>query len=422
MRRFQLFSLIFCFQLTMLAQPLKRVSPESVGMSSALLHNADVPIQASIDAGEIPGAVLAVVRHGKMAYIQAYGNKQIYPTKEAMTKETIFDMASCSKCMGTTMCVMKLLETGRIRLLDPVSRYIPGFQDWQPKDGGEKTTIRIEDLLTHTSGLLPYANATDLSRKYGAPNPAGLKEYICTCRKDFEPKTGMQYSCINFITLQYIVEKITGQTLRQFARENVFGPLKMNHTDYLPCAPDANGVWKNTDEPVWASLMPDQDWRAIVAPTTKQPDGSVLRGMVHDPLARIMNGGISGNAGVFSNADDIAILCAALLNGGEWNGARVLSPLTVEAMRTVPRSVSKFGRALGWDCFSPYASNNGDLFSNQTFSHTGFTGTSIVIDPVNDCAVILLVNAVHPEEGRSSMIRLRSVVSNAVAGAILVKG
>lgn len=421
MNRIIFFTLVICLHLSILAQPLKRTSPESVGMSSALLHNADVPIQASIDAGEIPGAVLAVVRHGKMAYIQAYGNRQIYPTKEPMTIETIFDMASCSKCMGTTMCVMKLLETGRLRLLDPVSRYIPGFQDWQSKDGGEKTTIRIEDLLTHTSGLLPYANATELARKYGSPNPEGMKEYICTCRKDFEPKTGLQYSCINFITLQYIVEKITGQSLRDYARENVFGPLKMNHTDYLPCAPDTNGVWNNTTEPVWASLMPGQDWRSIVAPTTKQADGSVLRGMVHDPLARIMNGGISGNAGVFSNADDIGILCAALLNGGEWNGARVLSPLTVKTMRTVPQSVSKFGRALGWDCFSPYASNNGDFFSRQTFSHTGFTGTSIVIDPENDCAVILLVNAVHPEEGRSSMIRLRSVVSNAVAGAILKK-
>ena len=421
MRRTSLFALVLCLSMLMQAQPLKRTTPESVGMSSSLLHNADAAIQASIDAGEIPGAVLAVVRHGKMAYIQAYGNRQVYPTKEAMTTETIFDMASCSKCMGTTMSVMKLLETGRLRLLDAVNRYIPDFEDWQPKEGGGKVTIRIEDLLTHTSGLLPYGPAAELARKYGTPNPAGMMEWICTCRKDFEPKTDFQYSCLNFITLQNVVEKITGQSLRDFARENIFGPLQMNHTDYLPCAPDANGVWKNTADPVWASLMPGQDWRSIVAPTTKQEDGSVLRGMVHDPLARLLNGGISGNAGVFSNADDIAILCAALLNGGEWNGVRVLSPLTVEAMRSVPRSVSEFGRTLGWDCFSPYASNNGDLFSRQTFSHTGFTGTSIVIDPENDCAVILLVNAVHPEEGRGGMIRLRSVVSNAVAGSIVKK-
>ena len=250
--------------------------------------------------------------------------------------------------------------TGRLRLLDAVNRYIPDFEDWQPKEGGGKVTIRIEDLLTHTSGLLPYGPAAELARKYGTPNPAGMMEWICTCRKDFEPKTDFQYSCLNFITLQNVVEKITGQSLRDFARENIFGPLQMNHTDYLPCAPDANGVWKNTADPVWASLMPGQDWRSIVAPTTKQEDGSVLRGMVHDPLARLLNGGISGNAGVFSNADDIAILCAALLNGGEWNGVRVLSPLTVEAMRSVPRSVSEFGRTLGWDCFSPYASNNGE--------------------------------------------------------------
>jgi CubicO group peptidase (beta-lactamase class C family) len=322
MRLFFTCTLAFILLVPALAQPLKRTSPESVGMSPTLLHNADIAIQASIDAGEIPGAVLAVVRHGKMAYIKAYGYRQVYPTKEEMTVETIFDMASCSKSMGTAMSVMKLIETGRIRLLDPVSRYIPGFQDWQAKDGGEKVTIRIEDLLTHTSGLLPYASATELAKKYGAPNPEGMKEYICTCRKDFRPKSDFQYSCINFITLQYIVEKITGQSLRDFARENIFGPLNMNHTDYLPCAPDADGIWRNTAEPVWASLMPGKDWRSIVAPTTKQKDGSVLRGMVHDPLARIMNGGISGNAGVFSNADDIAILCAALLNGGEWNGGK----------------------------------------------------------------------------------------------------
>jgi len=419
MKRFSFLILFFCLNFVVQAQPLKRVSPESVGMNSAMLKNADAAIQACIDAGNTPGAVLAVVRHGKMAYLKAYGNRQVYPTQEPMTTETIFDMASCSKSMGTAMSIMKLLETGRLRLLDPVSRYIPGFEDWQPKDGGESTTIRIEDLLTHTSGLLPYGPTAELARKYGAPNPAGMKEYLCTCRKDFEPKTDFQYSCLNFITLQYVLEEITGQSLREFARENIFGPLHMNHTDYIPCAPDANGVWKNTDEPSWAALMPGQDWRSIVAPTTKEADGSVIRGMVHDPLARIMNGGISGNAGVFSNADDIAILCAALLNGGEWNGARVLSPLTVKAMRTVPRSVSSLGRALGWDCFSPYASNNGDIFSSQTFSHTGFTGTSIVIDPENDCAVILLANAVHPSEGRGGMIRLRSVVSNAVAGAIV---
>ena len=154
-----------------------------------------------------------------------------------------------------------------------------------------------------------------------------------------------------------------------------------------------------------------------VAPTEKQPDGSVLCGQVHDPLARVMNGGISGNAGVFSCAEDIAVLCAALQNGGEWNGHRILSPLGVKAMHTVPRATATLGRTLGWDNFTAYASNNGDYFSPNTYGHTGYTGTSIIIDPDNDTSVILLVNAVHPEDGHS-MVRLRSLVANVVAASI----
>jgi CubicO group peptidase (beta-lactamase class C family) len=131
-----------------------------------------------------------------------------------------------------------------------------------------------------------------------------------------------------------------------------------------------------------------------------------------------MNGGISGNAAVFSSAEDIAILCAALQNGGSWNGKRILSPFAVKAMRTVPRAVSTLGRTLGWDCFTAYASNNGDLLSPNTYSHTGYTGTSIVIDPDNDISIILLTNHVHPKD-EHGVVRLRSLVSNAVASAIL---
>ena len=130
-----------------------------------------------------------------------------------------------------------------------------------------------------------------------------------------------------------------------------------------------------------------------------------------------MNGGISGNAGVFSCAEDIAVLCAALQNGGEWNGHRILSPLGVKAMCTVPRATATLGRTLGWDNFTAYASNNGDYFSPNTYGHTGYTGTSIIIDPDNDTSVILLVNAVHPEDGHS-MVRLRSLIANVVAASI----
>lgn len=424
------FLILFFGLQTLVAQPLQRVAPEQVGIDSRKLMYADEAIETAIANKEIPGAVLAVVRNGKMAYLKAYGNKRIVPNIEPMTTNTIFDMASCSKSMSTAVCAMILAERGKIRFLDPVSRYIPGFKDWESEDGKDKKVIRIADLLTHTSGLPPYAPAAELEKKYGSPNPAGLMEYITGCKRDFKPQTDFQYSCLNFITLQHIIETVSGQSLRDFARENVFDILGMNHTDYLPCQRDKKGNWVTVVNEE-TRRQGDKESRAVlvnsstpslvnfsdIAPTEKQPNGQILCGQVHDPLARILNGGISGNAGVFSCAEDIAILCAALQNGGEWNGHRILSPQGVKAMRTVPRATAGLGRSLGWDVFTSYASNSGDFFSPNTYGHTGYTGTSIVIDPDNDTSVILLINAVHPEDGHS-VVRLRSLVSNAVASSI----
>lgn len=410
------FLFIILFTVQSNAQGLQRVAPEQVGMDSRKLMYADEAIEEAIANKDIPGAVLAVVRNGKMAYLKAYGNKRVYPQVEPMTVNTIFDMASCSKSMSTAVCTHILAERGKVRMLDPVDFYIPGFKNWENEDGKEKKVIRIADLLTHTSGLPSYGPVAQLEKQYGSPSPDGLMEYIANCRRDFKPQTSFQYSCLNFITLQRIIETVSGQSLRQFARENLFDILGMAHTDYLPCIRNKEGKWINTADASWASVT-EGDWHSLIAPTEKQPDGSVLCGQVHDPLARIMNGGISGNAGVFSCAEDIAILCAALQNGGEWNGRRILSPLGVKAMRTVPRATAALGRTLGWDNFTAYASNNGDYFGPNTYSHTGYTGTSIVIDPDNDTSVILLINSVHPEDGHS-VVRLRSLVSNAVATSI----
>lgn len=408
--------LLFAGSQVAMAQPLQRVAPEQAGMDSRKLMYADEAIEKAIADKDIPGAVLAVVRDGKMAYLKAYGNKRVYPQVEPMTTHTIFDMASCSKSMGTAVCVLQLAEQGKLRMLDPVSLYIPHFRSWESEDGKDKKTIRIADLMTHTSGLPPYAPAAELEKKHGSPSPEGLIEYIATCRRDFKPQTDFQYSCLNFITLQHIIEIVSGKSLRDFARENLFDVLGMNYTDYLPCERDKNGQWFNTVDAHWAGIT-EGDWHNLIAPTEKQPNGQVLCGQVHDPLARILNGGISGNAGVFSCAEDIAVLCAALQNGGEWNGRRILSPLGVKAMRTVPRATATLGRTLGWDNFTAYASNHGDLLSPNTYGHTGYTGTSIVIDPDNDTSVILLTNAVHPEDGHS-VVRLRSLVANAVAASI----
>ncbi len=396
------------------AQPLKHVSPEKVGMDSRRLLKADSIIEDAIRQGHIPGAVLAVVRHGKMAYLKAYGNRQVWPKVQPMTTNTIFDLASCSKAISTALSALILCEEGKFRMLDAVNRYIPGFEDWKDETDG-LTTIRIHHLLTHTSGLPAYYSPP----ADAVPDPDAAIERIAHMKRAFKPGTGFRYSCLNFITLQRVIETTSGMSLRDFSRSRIFEPLGMNHTDYIPCAPDADGVWRNTDQPCWAPLMPEgQDWRSIVAPTTRQGADSVLCGMVHDPLARIMNGGISGNAGLFSSAEDIAILCAMLQAEGTWEGKCIMSRQAARLLRTVPRFAEPFGRTYGWDCYSDYASCRGDLFSPQTYCHTGFTGTGIVIDPELDCSVILLTNSVHPDEGGST-IRLRSLVSNAVAASIV---
>ena len=416
--RLSCFALVFGFGLlaaSAAAQTLPRTLPERVGMSSGHLAYADTAILRAIDAGDIPGAVLAVVKDGKMAYLKAYGYRSIRPKREKMTTNTIFDMASCSKPMSTAMCAMVLVDRGMLRLSDAVENFIPGFKNWISPDGKRETTIRVRHLLTHTSGLPPYAPVEELKAKYGSNNPDSLIAYIASWRRNFEPGTDFSYSCLNYITLQRIVEKISGMSLRDFARTNIFAPLGMNHTDYIPCLEDKNGKWITSSLPVWAH---DGSWTSEVAPTQEQENTrQMLRGQVHDPLARVMNAGISGNAGVFSTADDIALLCAALINGGELNGRRILSPATVRIMQTVPKGLEQFGRTPGWDNSSDYSSNLGDLLSASAYGHTGFTGTMIDIDPENRLAVILLSNAVHPD-GKGSMIRLRAVVTNAVAAAI----
>ena len=379
------------------SQPIPRVSPQDAGMDAQRLSNVDGIIMNSIEKGEVPGAVLAVVRDGKMVYLKSYGNKSVYPKKEKMEVNTIFDLASVSKPLGAAISIMQLVEQGKIRLTDNVSMYIDGFKGYQDPETGRTIDIRIVDLLTHSSGLPPYAPAADLVQKYGSPSPEGLIEYISNCKRDFKPTTKFQYSCLNFITLQHVLQNVTGMKLMHYTQKNVFDVLGLKNTMFNP----------------------DKKFFSNIAPTEKQPDGSVILGKVHDPLARLLNDGNSGNAGVFSNAEDMAIIAAALMNGGEYNGKRILGSLTVETMTTIPRGLEHIGRSMGWDNYSSYASNAGNLFHPvRTYGHTGYTGTSFIIDPVSKVAVILLANSVHPED-IGSVVRLRALVANAVAGSVV---
>ena len=397
MKNFYLFLSFLLVSVSIIAQPLKRVSPQESGMDPVRLSQVDRIIEESIKTGEIPGAVLAVVRDGKMAYLKAYGNKSVYPSQEKMTVNTVFDLASVSKPVGTAIAFMQLVEQGRVRLTDNVSMYIPGFKPWTDTVTGRKIEIRVVDLLTHTSGLPPYAPVATIVEQSGAPNPTALMSWISNCKRDFKPTSDFQYSCLNFVTLQNILQNITGMKLMDYSKKNVFDVLGMKNTTYNP----SGEVLK------------------LVAPTEKQKDGSVLLGRVHDPIANILNDGNSGNAGVFSNAEDLAILAAALMNDGEYNGKRILGKLTLETMTRVPAQVMSEGRSLGWDNFSSYASNNGNLFHpDRTFGHTGYTGTSFIVDPVSKTAVILLAHRVHPVD-KGSVVRLRALVANAVAGSVI---
>lgn len=376
-----------------IAQGLIQLAPAATGLNESKLTNADNAIQLSIYRKEIPGAVLGVVSKGKMVYLKAYGNKQTYPDVQPMSVNTVFDLASCTKPLATATSVMILIEKGMIGLNDNVASYLPGFSNFT--EGKDEKQIKIIHLLTHTSGLPTYAPVSALEKRTGLPLPQVLTLYIDSCRREFEPGSNMKYSCLNYITLQHIVETVSGKNLRDFCKENIFDVLNMAQTDFNP----------------------SDEMKIECAPTEKQKNGSVLKGVVHDPLARVMNEGISGNAGLFSNVNDLGILVAALMNGGEINGKRILSPLSVNLMTTLPESLKKFGRTPGWDMSSAYSGCKGDLFSSSTYCHTGYTGTSIVIDPENDIAVILLTNRVHPTD-RGSVAKLRTSVANAVAGSI----
>ena len=390
------------------AQPLERVSPMRVGMSLEHLKYADSVIISAIGDRMIPGAVLGVVRRGKIAYLKAYGNRSVEPDSVAMEVNTVFDIASCSKPLSTAISAMILVDRGQLRLLDMVDFYIPDFKNWRGEDG-KRRSIRIIDLLTHTSGLPAYVDMGKLEQESGVGNSGALLDYISDCDRLFEPQTDFKYSCLNYVVLQHIIEMVSGSNLRTFAKSNIFEPLGMYHTDYIPTRRDSNGMWVTPNPPAWMDS---------IAPTQCQPNGQILKGQVHDPIARISNSGVSGNAGVFSTAEDMALMAMMFLRKGEYNGTRVLSPLAVKTMTSVPRHINSLGRTPGWDVFSAYSSNKGDLVSGSAYGHSGYTGTSIVIDPENDLAIILLTNSVHPTNGKS-VIRLRSLVTNCVAAAVI---
>jgi len=342
---------------------------------------ADTEINRAIDAGQLPGAVLVIGHDGEVAYRKAYGSRSLVPEREPMTVDTIFDLASLTKVLATTPCLMKLLEEGRLRLDDPVTNYLPEFQ-------GGQSAITVRNLMTHFSGLKPDVDLATPWTGYDTGIAKALTE-----KPAGPPGLHFVYSDINFILLGEIVRRLSGESLPDYAHHLVYEPLGMVDTMFQPPA----------------SL------RARIAPTEiDAATGQPLRGVVHDPTSRNM-GGIAGHAGLFGTADDLARFCQMMLDNGSAGGLQLFSALTIDKF-TTPQSPpdQPVLRGLGWDIDSPLSGNRGDLFPIGSYGHTGFTGTSIWIDPFSRTYVILLANAVHPHRGKP-LTSLRGRIATLVA-------
>jgi CubicO group peptidase (beta-lactamase class C family) len=354
------------------------------------LAEIDTAVGAAIKRGDCPGAVVLVVHAGAVAYRKAFGNRAVKPDEVAMTADTVFDMASLTKPVATGTSVMILIQQGKLKPDDLVSKHWPAFA----ANGKDKVTV--EHLLLHTSGLTADNALADY-----ADGRAKALERIAALKLEAPAGERFKYSDVGFIALGELVERVSGTPVDAFAKKHVFEPLKMTDTSFNP----AEAIKKR------------------IAPTGLR-DGKTILGAVHDPRAFKMDG-VAGHAGLFSTADDLARYCRMLLREGELDGARVLDAKTVKLF-TEPHAVpvldkgkeSKGARSFGWDVDTSYSAPRGALFKKgEGYGHTGFTGTSVWIDPGTKTAVIVLTNRVHPDD-KGNVTRLRREVATIVAEAV----
>ncbi|HEX4606765.1 MAG TPA: serine hydrolase domain-containing protein [Urbifossiella sp.] len=358
----------------------------------------DTAVEAALKRGDCPGAVVLVIHKDKVVFRKAYGNRAVRPTVEPMTLDTVFDMASLTKPVATGSSIMLLIEKGKLRPEDPVAKHWPAF------GANGKPDVTVAQLLLHTSGL----TADNAIADYADGREKAL-ERVTALKLEAAPGTRFKYSDVGFIVLGELVEKLGGMPVDRFAKAHIFDPLKLTDTGYRPAG----------------------DLLKRVAPTGLR-SGLTIRGEVHDPRSFKM-GGVAGHAGLFGTADDLARYARMLLRGGELDGVRVLKPETVELFtkaREVPPAPPAKGkdapsvkqaRSYGWDVDTSYSGPRGDGFRRgEGFGHTGFTGTSLWVDPRSGTAVVILTTRVHPDD-MGNVVRLRREVANAVAGAVGVK-
>lgn len=357
-------------------------APDAVGMSASRLESIDRVVQRGIKAGGYPGAAVVVGRKGAAVWQKGFGNLSWTEASGSVDPDrTIYDVASLSKVIGTTTAVMVLYDEKKIDLDAPVFRYLPAFS------GGMKDAVTVRDLLTHRSGL---PAGRDLWRK--ARSPSEAREMILATPLEYRPNAGYIYSDLGADVLGMIVEEVSGQRLDIFLTNRVFGPLGMHDTFYRPA----------------------DSLRYRIAPTEiTPPRGYPLRGEVHDENAYAL-GGIAGHAGLFSTAADISIFAQMMLNGGTYDGVQIISDSTVSLFtrRTAGH------RALGWDTADgDYGS--GKYLTERAYGHTGYTGTSIWIDPDREMFVVLLTNRVHAAKAQRPARIIADVRSDLSDAAVL---
>jgi uncharacterized protein YbbC (DUF1343 family)/CubicO group peptidase (beta-lactamase class C family) len=353
----------------------------SLGFEPSRLALIDAQVESEIEIGNLPGCVILIGRREGVAFAKSYGHRQVEPTAEMMTLDTGFDMASITKPVATATSIMLLVERGQLRLGDTVATYIPEFGQ------NGKETITIEQLLTHQGGLVPDNPLED----YEHGTEEAWKRIWQL--KPVEPVgTKFVYSDVGFIVLGEVIRRVTGQSVDQFARANIFQPLGMSETSYLP-----------------GELLRKR------SATTEKRDGEWMRGEVHDPRAHLL-GGVAGHAGLFSTASDLAKYACMILNDGRNGDTQLLSLHTVAEMRR-PREIGDQRRALGWDSRSKYSTNRGELMSDSAIGHGGFTGNGLWIDPELNLFVIFLSSRLHPD-GVGNVNPLIGRVGSIAAAAI----
>lgn len=362
----------------------------------------DAAIHSAIASNRTPGAVLWLERHGD-AYHKAYGQRAVVPATEPMTEDTVFDAASLTKVLATTPAMLKLIESGKVSLDSAVTNYLPEFV------GKGKEAITIRNLMTHSSGLRPGLPRTEPWLGHEAALAVACAEPLPD-----NPSSVFRYSDINFILLGFVVERVTGEPLDGFCAREIYRPLGMTNTGYRRYAP-SRPLGLPTDTNSIISTFAATTNR--IAPTEVLANfGVVLRGVVHDPTARMM-GGVAGHAGVFTTAADLARFSRMMLGGGQLDGVRIFAPETVKLMTSVQSPQGLARRGLGWDIDSPYAGQRGTNFPVGGYGHTGWTGTSLWIDPFSETFVILLSNRNHPSEA-GNILALRRELGSLAALAV----